>query len=374
MNNTWNKRKQRENWIFSLRLALIWMAIGAFQAIYEYVILSNHRTDPDLRKFEALLLSNMLLAFLAGLLAGHLLFTRINRWLRTHSYRRALLLLWLSISGIYLLLSTLGSFLYNSTKLGLSAFDPAVIPWVTEYLQGPENIKNYLFWTSVGLMTVFLIQVSDKYGPGNLTNFLLGRYFRPRREDRAFMFMDLRSSTTIAEQLGELLFFEFIRDFIRDTTPAILRCRGEIYNYLGDEILITWSMENALSHNNCVEVFFAARRDLEARRHRYESKYGLMPVFKAGLHCGQVVCGEIGLVKRDIAYSGDVLNTAARIQSMCNELGQDLLVSEKIYRKLKRNRYPARAIGEVSLKGKAHPLTLFAIGPPIKQEQPAPVE
>ena len=63
-------------------------------------------------------------------------------------------------------------------------------------------------------VTLFVSEVSDNLGQGILLNFLIGRYHRPREEERIFMFLDLRSSTTIAEKLGEEKYFNFIRQVL----------------------------------------------------------------------------------------------------------------------------------------------------------------
>ncbi|MEQ9422964.1 MAG: adenylate/guanylate cyclase domain-containing protein [Cyclobacteriaceae bacterium] len=86
------------------------------------------------------------------------------------------------------------------------------------------------------------------------------------------------------------------------------------------------------------------------------------PEFKAGLHYGYVMAGEIGVVKRDIVYSGDVLNTTARIQEKCNEFGVDILLSEDLVKSLKpTNSFQPKEIGAISLKGKAKKVELFTV-------------
>ena len=66
---------------------------------------------------------------------------------------------------------------------------------------------------------------------------------------------------------------------------------------------------------------------IERKRKQYQSKYGMVPEFKAGIHCGRVIVTTIGKQKKDIVYHGDVLNTTARIEKKCNELQVKLLVS-----------------------------------------------
>jgi adenylate cyclase len=82
-------------------------------------------------------------------------------------------------------------------------------------------------------------------------------------------------------------------------------------------------------------------------------KFGIVPEFKTGFHCGEVTIGEVGVIKREIVFTGDVLNTAARIQELCNTYNVKLLVSKKLLDLLPiENRYLPKAIGEITLRGK----------------------
>lgn len=191
----------------------------------------------------------------------------------------------------------------------------------------------------------------------------MGKYFRPQREERIFMFLDLRSSTTIAEQLGEVVYFNFLRDLFQHATPSILYAKGEIYQYVGDEIVISWKMNNGMENANCVRCFFDIQLELRRRSAYYQDTYGVTPEFKAGLHYGFVMAGEVGVVKRDIAFSGDVLNTAARIQSKCNELGVNILLSKFLLDKLSLppHTFEPKKIGDLPLRGKQEKVVLYTI-------------
>jgi adenylate cyclase len=57
----------------------------------------------------------------------------------------------------------------------------------------------------------------------------------------------------------------------------------------------------------------------------------LQPIFKAGANAGPVTVTEIGDIKRDLAFLGDTMNTAARIQGLCNQFQADLLISDSLY-------------------------------------------
>ena len=177
------------------------------------------------------------------------------------------------------------------------------------------------------------------------------------------MFMDLRSSTTIAEKLGEQRYFNFLKDIFNHSTTSILETKGEIYQYVGDEIVISWKMHEGVDKANCLNCFFKIQQTLKLRASYYKESYdGIIPEFKAGLHCGPVVAGEIGVIKRDIVFSGDVLNTASRIQEYCNKLNKQLLVSESLANELENQKdHDIQLVGEVELRGKEDKSQIYSI-------------
>jgi adenylate cyclase len=78
-----------------------------------------------------------------------------------------------------------------------------------------------------------------------------------------------------------------------------------------------------------------------------------VPGFKAGLHGGKVVTTQVGDIKSEIVYHGDVLNTAARIQELCNVYGSKLLVSDTLAGKLNLPNYLSlHGLEQVQLRGK----------------------
>jgi adenylate cyclase len=207
-----------------------------------------------------------------------------------------------------------------------------------------------------------MLQVSDKFGPGILWKFLTGKYYHPRQEERIFMFLDLRSSTTIAEKMNSEKFFGLLKEVYHDITESILNSQGEIYQYVGDEVVITWPVDRGLAGNNCLSCFFGIQQALELRKEHYMKEYDLLPSFKAGLHIGEATVGEIGVIKKDIVYSGDVLNTTSRIQGECNNQKVNILLSSDLLERMQLNGgYQQIALGEFPLKGKKERMTLYTM-------------
>jgi len=227
---------------------------------------------------------------------------------------------------------------------------------------------DFSFW-SIMLFTgiIFSLAITIKemslhLGQGVFMNFLLGKYHVPREEERIFMFLDIKGSTTLAERIGHIPYFKFLNQYYADISKAIIDTDGEIYQYVGDEVVITWALKNRIVYDRCITCFFGIKAIIKSNRENYQKTFGHVPEFKAGLHCGKVTTGRIGMLKKEIVFTGDVLNTASRIQSICNQYGVDNLISENLVRHLERNSaYHFKAIGDIQLRGKSDPLKLFTV-------------
>ncbi|WGD34118.1 adenylate/guanylate cyclase domain-containing protein [Olleya sp. YS] len=227
--------------------------------------------------------------------------------------------------------------------------------------------ENKVFWLVVGYFIIcslifsFLKISKEKFGKGVLFNQLIGKYKKPREEKRIFMFLDLQGSTTIAEQLGHYKYSELIQECFYDLNRVITNYNAEIYQYVGDEAVISWTFNKGIKNNNCVELFFKFQDRLLKKQKAYQKHFGLQPKFKAGLHGGNLIVTEVGTLKKEIAYHGDVINTSARIQGECNKYNETLLISKQLLEKLQLNKYKIQSIGNISLKGKEEEVRLYSI-------------
>ncbi|WP_027127177.1 adenylate/guanylate cyclase domain-containing protein [Gelidibacter mesophilus] len=229
-------------------------------------------------------------------------------------------------------------------------------------------ISNKIFWMVTAyfiigsLLFSFLRLANDKFGKGIILKMLIGRYRNPREVERIFMFLDLKSSTSHAEELGHLKYSQLIQDCFYYLNKIINKYDANIYQYVGDEAVLSWTPKRGARRLNCVNLFFDFERKLKRHSKYYQKKYGVQPVFKAGLHSGKIIIAEVGTVKKELAYHGDVINTTSRIQGQCNEFGESLLISEELLLKLKLgNKFKAKPLGDEVLEGKKEELRLFAI-------------
>lgn len=185
----------------------------------------------------------------------------------------------------------------------------------------------FLYLMILGVALNFFKELGNRYGHGILLNYFLGKYREPREENRVFMFVDLNSSTSIAEKLGHVKYSRLLNKCFNDLMEVMTRYDGEVYQYVGDEAVLTWPVDQVGNKSALFALFYEFAEYLQAQKEEYESKFGLVPSFKASIHAGKVVVTELGKHKRELAYHGDVLNTGSRVLGLCKKYGQQLLIT-----------------------------------------------
>ena len=272
-------------------------------------------------------------------------------------------------TGFYLIsifiFSSIAILTSYSLNHGKSVFHTDVVDFFITYLSSPGLIMMMVFWGLVVMSGLFIIHINDYFGKGVLVNFLLGRYHSPKEEVRVFMFMDLKSSTSYAEEYGHIKYSHLIQDCFYDLTDIVYERCAKVYQYVGDEVILTWKIDKGIQNNNCIQTFFDFERAIKKKKEYYINNYGLVPEFKAGLHYGDVIITEIGGAKEEIAYHGDTVNTAARIQSVCSEREKKLIVSAELLSILSDNeldkKYYIKSEGITHLKGKKFAIGIFSV-------------
>jgi adenylate cyclase len=290
---------------------------------------------------------------MGALIGGGFLIFYINEKFREKPYWVSIFLVACGLIVTLTIVTLILGIVVASSQTGKPLSDPATQLAIKDFVIDQTYLKNLIVWSVIVSITQLILQISDKFGQGILWNIIRGRYHTPREETRIFMFVDLISSTTIAEKLDNEQYHMLLKDFYADITNAIIYNKGEIYQYVGDEVIISWKMDAGIQNTHCLKCYFDMRQRIVDLKDKYMARYNLVPDFKAGLHYGKVIAGEIGIIKRDITFSGDVLNTASRIQSKCNEYKVKILSSDELLRLLPgSDKYHPTSIGNIELKGK----------------------
>lgn len=344
-----------------LVIALLWTIIDT--GVYLYKFYNDHIDEAarpyDMHSWAVLLLRSGLI-FCICLVMAYLLTYQLKHLVRN-------LPLWLSLvikSIIMVAAAFLLNYILHFTYIWLIEKEPLTTELGQSYykiFQTSLFMSQMIRWLIIFLITILMIEVNEKYSPGVFFDILAGRYITPKNEKRTVMFIDLVDSTAIAEQLGHKRYFRFIRDFIYFISVALLENDGQIYQYVGDEVVVSWIVKKPNANRKCLQALLDCKRILQRNKNYFKKQYGVIPEFRAGIHTGEVTIGEIGVIKKDLAMSGDTMNTAARLRSATSELDEKVIISKDFAAQTNLKNWNAVNLGLVDLKGKESAMELFAL-------------
>ncbi|OEK05547.1 hypothetical protein BFP71_11115 [Roseivirga misakiensis] len=255
--------------------------------------------------------------------------------------------------------------LAGAVETGASPLDDRILEKFSRFLVSVNFISTMVQLSFSLVVSLLYAAVSDSLGQNVLINFFTGKYHTPKKEERIFMFLDMRDSTTIAEKLGHVKYFELLGKYYQTMSDAIIKSYGEVYQYIGDEVVISWPIKRGLEKSRCVKCFFYIQNDFLKQAETFKKQFGVFPGFKAGMHMGEVTTGEVGALKTEIVFTGDVLNTTARIQSLCNQYKAELLISKDLYTQLEDyTTFQFHELGSMELKGKQQQVSILGVAHP----------
>lgn len=343
-------------WIIAVRLVVV----------LEYFVLDTANFATVEPKFYQMMQNNLFASLGAGLIIG--LVTGLSElYIFQKSLRRlSFATLFVAKMVVYLLsISIIGSittFIYYISQYDLDLLGAA--ERMIAIFGSASFYHLLLLGVYLSLFLNFILIVKNKMGHRNFIPIVLGRYHKPKEENRIFLFLDLKSSTRMAEVLGHRKYSELMQDCFNDLSSMIIRYRGIVYQFVGDEAVITWHAKQKSNFSNSVLLYKAYKEKLLQKSDYYTEKYGLVPEFKGSLNSGKVMVAEVGgNVKSEIAYHGDVLNTTARLLELCKVYKKDLLLSERFHDNLQLHSPEIRTefLDEIQVRGKNKAVYVFSL-------------
>ncbi|WP_281233764.1 adenylate/guanylate cyclase domain-containing protein [Flavobacterium gelatinilyticum] len=341
-------------------ITLLWIITGLlfvyikFNDLHDLYICSNYPFPAGTTKSRIYAFS-LASSFVIGLMMALLHTLVYPRLIRTHNLliTAGLRSLVFCILAIVLLLLFFGESPYRfSANLTMQS--------------AAADITVYLIFieTLIG-MTVTLRR---SLGKNYYRNFIRSTYFTPALENRVFMFMDLKNSTESVERMGSIAFSSFIQDCFKDLCEQAMDYGGEIYQFVGDEAVITWPAAHHFDYSLSLELHFALKARLADKEKQYLDRHDNFPCFRSSVHCGEVSAALVGRYKQEIAYHGGVLNLCSRMQSMCRDYDIDLVISEKIHQQLSisSSRFSFKAMDGLCFKGIEKKQLAYSVSLPSK--------
>ncbi|MEE7459554.1 adenylate cyclase [Methylorubrum populi] len=225
------------------------------------------------------------------------------------------------------------------------------------------KLSTIPFALVVSALIVAVLRVRDLIGSETFTSLILGRYHRPISEERVFLFLDLVGSTAYAEKQGDLAAQELLKAVFAAIAEPVRRHRGQVDDYVGDQVIVSWPLARGIERARCVACVFAIRQTLERDRNGWLARFGFVPELRAALHGGGVVTAEVGVDRHKIAYFGDVMNATARLECLCRETGRSVLISDAVLTRLPAlpDGIAAEALGGYRLRGRRETMAVHAL-------------
>lgn len=344
------------------RFIALWTLFGTIYALVEYGVLGDSPVYPSTQnsynsseQFIYVILGATIMGLIVGIMELYIFEGLFSK--RSFSYKILLKASFYSLL-IALFLIILGGY-FNSRIMGVPITDPVVLQSIKRFVTNFAFLSIFIYISFAFVINFFIFEMSKSLGMMVVFNFITGKYHKPIVEERIFMFMDMKSSTTIAEKLGHVKYYQLLNRYYSDMSDAILNTYGEIYQYVGDEIIVSWPLKKGLENDNCIRCFYEIKNSINNNGEFYINEFGIVPTFKAGMHCGKVTTGEIGQLKKEIVFTGDVLNTTSRIQERCNQYEAELLISKKLFELIPpSDKFKSTEIGELELRGKQEKVTI----------------
>jgi adenylate cyclase len=218
-----------------------------------------------------------------------------------------------------------------------------------------------------GLLIVInlVLGITNIIGRRALLNFIIGRYHTPVEEDRFVLFVDIAGSTGLAERLGGTGIHRLLDRIFRLLSLAVVDYRGEVLNYVGDEVIVTWPERTGAVDCRPLRCFVAMRDELARASGQFEREFGAAPRIRGSLHFGPVIVGEIGDIKRAIVFNGDVMNTAARLEELSRNVAGGFLISRAAMQQFSSTPpFAVRDLGQLAIRGRADGIDVVGLDIP----------
>jgi adenylate cyclase len=342
-------------------ICVLWVIFMIFY--YQLIYFTLDETNIDKMDYLHHITAGFILGLLFGLTNGLLEIFIFRKKFKRLKFGYTVLLKTILFTAAFVLTVVVFILFKNIVMVQLGLFENPNQNEIAEFFGSSVLYKHGIYAVLFSFIINFLLQIDNKMGKNVLFNLLIGRFHSPRKLEKVIMFLDLTSSTAIAEKIGDEKYSTLLKDFFYDLDEIINETKGAVYQYVGDEVVVIWNVKDGVDKNNCIRCYFESKNIIQKKIEYYSKHYGLIPQFKAGIHLGEVVVTEVGGLKSEIAYHGDTINTASRLCSEAKNSNDGLIISAELLGYLQSidESYRIESVGLVKFKGKRYDVAAFFV-------------
>ncbi|RKR05713.1 adenylate cyclase [Flavobacterium sp. 90] len=340
-----------------LQIIVLWIMALFFYVFMTYSMISDFYFQEIGSSAVDFLKAELIIAFFVGIFIGTNLFL-LQEYVYPRFFKNFGILLMILLRSLLFLITCIIGLIIIA---GLNKAHYITIDNLFVLQLSNMWILSFTFYCLIVYVFITLFQVfRRRMGKNYFESLLRGNYMIPVVEYRIFMFLDMYSSTTAAEEAGHYNYSLLLQECFNDLSELLPKYNAEVYQYVGDEAVLTWKVSEGFDRQQCIELYEKFSIRLLERKQFYQKKFGLKPKFKASVNEGLVTVAEIGQIKTEIAYHGDVLSTAARVRDLCNSFKADLLITNSFYEQLSHaNQENFIVAGTTLLRGKKKSVTIY---------------
>ena len=183
------------------------------------------------------------------------------------------------------------------------------------------------------------------------------------RRRMTVLFSDIRGFTSMSEKMQPEEVVTFLREYLTVMTEAVFKHGGTVDKYIGDAIMALYNVPfEAPDHAlRAVRTALEFQRRVQPLAERFAARHGGTLACGVGIHTGDAVVGTIGSEQRlEYTAIGDTINLGSRLEGLTRDFSVPIIVSEATYAEV-RDHFAARDLGEVTVRGKAIPVKIYAV-------------
>lgn len=234
-----------------------------------------------------------------------------------------------------------------------------------DYLAKPFSKDELLARIKTHLHLAHINRASDRFVPREFLTFLKKESIvevnlgDQSQEDMTILFSDIRSFTSLSEQMTPQENFNFINAYLSRVSPIIREYGGFIDKYIGDAVMALFAGRPGNAVQAAIEMQHAVARFNSQRQEKGESPIRI----GIGLHTGSVMLGTVGEAKRmEGTVISDAVNLASRLEGLTKLYGASIIVSEHTLSSLDQSaQYQSRFLDKVQVKGKKEAVSVYEI-------------